>query len=89
MRNIVVHTHTLRIQRDDLVILQFFAEPVDQVDFRADRPLCPLGRSHNLPNDAFRGTDYIGGLRYFKLAFRVDDYLDPGVFARSRSICSG
>src|SRR5258708_5749581 len=69
------------IERDDLVVLQFFAEAVDEGDFRADGPLGASGRSLAGIDDALGGADLIGGLRDFKTAFGMRDDANAGMLA--------
>src|SRR5258708_30014001 len=61
------------IERDDFVVLQFLAEPVDEVDFGADGPLSAGGRSLNGFDVALGPTHLIGGPRDFGAAIRLDD----------------
>ena len=59
------------IERDDLVVLQFFAEAVDQVDFGADGPLRACRRSLDGFDDAFGRTYLVGGLGNLEAAFEL------------------
>src|SRR5260370_33670524 len=51
-----------RVQRNDFVVLQFLAEAVDEMDFRADGPLSARGRILDGFYNALGRTDLIGGL---------------------------
>src|ERR1700674_1022246 len=69
------------IERDDSVVLQFLAETVDEVYFRADAPLRASRRSFYGFDNAFCRADLIGGLCNVEAAFRVNDYANAGVLA--------
>src|SRR5882724_1582729 len=69
------------IERDHFVILQFLAEAIDEVNFRADSPLGAGRRSLDSFDDAFGRADLIGGLGDFETAFRMGDDADAGMLA--------
>src|SRR5258706_7100272 len=69
------------IERDNFVVLQFLAEPVDEVDFGADGPLSAGGRSLNGFGDALGRTDLIGGLCDLEAAFGMHDDANAGMLA--------
>src|SRR5712664_967664 len=69
------------IKRDDFVVLQFPAEAVDEVDFRADGPLGSGGRGLDGFDDALGRADRIGGLGDFKAAFGMRDDANAGMLA--------
>src|ERR1700719_1009793 len=69
------------IERDDFVVLQFLAEAVDEVDFRADGPCGAGGRSLDGFDDALGGADLIGGLGNFEAAFGMSDDANAGMLA--------
>src|ERR1700674_864842 len=69
------------IERDDFVVLQFLAEAVDEVDFRADGPCGTGGRSPHGLDDALGRTDLIGGLGNFEAAFGMRDDANAGMLA--------
>src|SRR5258708_34234782 len=49
------------IERDHFVVLQFLAEPVDEVYFRAHSPFRASRRSFDCFDDALGRADFIGG----------------------------
>src|SRR3981081_1788746 len=61
------------IERNDFVILQFLAEAVDEVDFRADCPHRAGWRSLDGLDDALGRTDLIGGLGALEAGFGMRD----------------
>src|SRR5437773_6786812 len=61
------------IERDDLVVLQFSAEAVDQVNFGADGPLRACRRSLDGFDDAFGRTYLVGGLGNLEAAIGAAD----------------
>src|SRR5882762_7144440 len=61
------------IERDDFVILQFLAETVDEVDFRADGPFGAGGRSLDGFDDALGRAGLIGGLGDLEAALGMRD----------------
>src|SRR5258708_1326255 len=69
------------IERDDFVVLQFLAEPVDEVDFGGGGPLRAGGRRLNGFDDALGRTDLIGGLCDFEAAFGMHDDANAGMLA--------
>src|SRR6266436_2989423 len=69
------------IERDDFVILQFLAEAVDEVDFRADGPFGAGGRSLDGCDDTLGRADLIGGLCDFEAAFGMRDDANAGMLA--------
>src|ERR1700674_1015204 len=69
------------IQRDDFVVLQFLAEAVDEVDFRADGPFRAGGRSLDGFDDALGRADLIGGLGDLEAAFGMRDDANAGMLA--------
>src|SRR5713226_377833 len=68
-----------RIERDDLVMLQFLAETVDEVNFRADGPLGTGRGSLDGFNNALGRTDLIGGLGDLEATFGMDDDANTGM----------
>src|SRR6266513_2652979 len=69
------------IERDDFVVLQYLAEAVDEVDFRADGPFGAGGRSLDGCDDAFGGADLIGGLGDLEAAFGMRNDANAGMLA--------
>src|SRR5882757_273297 len=69
------------IERDDFVVLQFLAEAVDEVDFRADSPFGAGGRSLDGCDDTLGRADLIGGLCDFEAAFGMRDDANAGMLA--------
>src|SRR6266849_3494682 len=69
------------VEGDDFVILQFLAEAIDEVDFRADGPLGAGGRSLDGFDNALGRADLIGSLCHFEAAFRVSDDANAGMLA--------
>src|SRR5205814_511315 len=59
------------IERDDFVVLQFLAEAVDEMDFRAHGPFGAGGRSLDGCDDALGRADLIGGLCDFEAALEL------------------
>src|SRR5712692_985719 len=70
-----------RIERDDLVVFQFLAETVDEMNFRADGPLGAGGGSLDGFNNALGRTDLIGGLGDLEATFGMRDDANAGMFA--------
>src|SRR5450631_4102635 len=69
------------VERHYFVARHFLAEPIDQVDFGADRPLRALGGFRDGLDDAFGRADLIGGLGYLEAAFRMHDHANAGMLA--------
>src|SRR5467141_1117023 len=69
------------IQGNDFVVFQFFAEAVDEVNFRTDGPLSARGRILDGFYNALGRADLIGGLGDLEAAFRVGDDANSGVLA--------
>src|SRR5262245_41833559 len=69
------------IERNNFAVAQFFAEAIDEMDFRADSPFCSRGRFADGFDDAFGGTNLIGGLRNFEAALGMHDHADAGMLA--------
>src|SRR2546427_4865555 len=61
------------IERDDFVVLQFLAEAVDEVDFRADGPFGAGGGSLYGCDGNLRRAAFICGPCAFEAAFGVRD----------------
>ncbi len=68
-------------QGNDFVVFQFFAEAVDEVNFRTDGPLSARGRILDGFYNALGRADLIGGLSDLEPAFRVGDDANSGVLA--------
>src|SRR3984957_16568811 len=69
------------IERHHFVIGQFLAEPIDQVNFGADRPLRARRRCGDGLDDAFSRADLVGGLSNLEAALRMNDYADARMLA--------
>src|SRR5882762_999543 len=69
------------VERDNFVVLQFLAEAADEMDFRADGPLCARGRGLDGFDDALGRADLIGGLRDLEAAFGMRDDANAGMLA--------
>src|SRR5260370_5534307 len=67
------------VERDHFVVLKFVAEPVDEVNFRADSPLRAGRRSFDCFDDAFGRADFIGGLGNLKATFGMNDDANAGM----------
>src|SRR6266478_4428584 len=69
------------IQGNYFVVFQFFAEAVDEVNFRTDGPLSARGRILDGFYNALGRADLIGGLSDLEAAFRVGDDANSWVLA--------
>src|SRR5438552_14261675 len=63
----------IAIERDDLVVFQFLAKTIDEVDFGTDGPLSASWRSLDGFDDALCRADLRGGLGNLETAFGVSD----------------
>src|SRR5258708_4504880 len=69
------------IERDHFVVLQFLAEAVDEVDFRADSPFRANGRNFDCFDDAFGRADCISGLGDLETALGMGNDANAGMLA--------
>src|SRR5713101_2521043 len=69
------------IERNDFVVLQFLAEAVDEMDFRADGPFGAGRRSLDGFDDALGRADLVGGLGNLEAAFGMRDDANAGMLA--------
>src|SRR5580693_9480727 len=69
------------IERHHFVIRKFLAEPIDQMNFGAHRPLRARRRCGDRLYDALGRADLVGGLGNLKAALRMNDYADARMLA--------